>query len=86
MKQPASITANYYAHLDPEGELSPQAEIALVLAEPQYRVDAGGEMIRESVTETIRFAASPALLRQVAEKLQGFAEQLESDFAKSQKS
>ena len=83
MKEPASLAANYYAYIDRAGKLHPQAEVALVLAEPQYRVDLGGDMIRERKTETTRFAASPDGLRQMAKRLEEFAEDLETDFEKA---
>jgi hypothetical protein len=41
-------------------------EVIFTVFEPQYRIDAGGELIRSRVPETMRLTTTPARLRQVA--------------------
>lgn len=79
MKKIATLTRNHLAIID-NGKLKPSSELILVLAEPQYRVDMGGGIIRERSTETVRFAACPQAMREIADHLNRYADELEEEF------
>lgn len=83
MKEITCIASNSLA-LFADGKLEPSAEIALVLSEVEYRVAVDGQVIRERAAQTVRFAASPAGLRKLAEKLSQAADDTERDFEKGQ--
>jgi len=78
MKEIVTTTANFLAVIA-GGKLRPEIEVGLVLSEPTYRPDHGGEMIRERKFETVRFSASPHILRRMAEGLIEFADDAEKE-------
>ena len=78
MKEIVTTSANFYA-VRVGKKLAPEIEIGLVLSEPHYRPDHGGEMIKERRCETVRFAASPDTLRRMAEGLVKFANEADEE-------
>ena len=48
---------------DDEGNLNASAEIALLVTEPVYEIDAGGQLIRRRAMESIRFAVTDRSLK-----------------------
>lgn len=47
----------------------PLIELVLIVSEPSYMVDAGGDSIRHRVVETLRLCATPSGMRQLAKFL-----------------
>jgi hypothetical protein len=63
----------------PEHKLVTLAEVVLIRSEPTYRVDDGGGMIRQRVLDEIRFATTAGGLRELAERMTGWATEMELD-------
>ena len=82
MKEITSYASNYLA-LYNDGKLEPQAEIALVLCEPTYRLTSDGQLARERAVETVRFSASPETLRKLAERFTKTADEAEAELTKA---
>jgi hypothetical protein len=78
VKEIVTTSANFYA-VRVGKKLAPEIEIGLVLSEPHYRPDHGGEMIKERRCETVRFAATPDTLRRMAEGLIKFANEADEE-------
>lgn len=74
MPELSSISSNLLAIYDENGHLIPQAEVILIMTEPTYSIDAGG-VVKQREVLTARFAASPAILRQVAKNLLRIADE-----------
>ena len=70
---------------DPHTEAAavrPMVEAILVVSEPVFGFDAGGELGRKRETQTIRFSASPEVLRKLAKNYLEWADEAE-EFAKA---
>lgn len=78
MKEITSYASNTLAILD-DGKLKPQAEIALVLCEPNYRITSDGQLARERTVETVRFSASPDTLRKLSARFAKTADEIEAE-------
>lgn len=57
----------------------PNAEIVLILSEPQYRVDGTGQFIRERITETFRFNTNREGVLKLSEYLADLASEMETE-------
>lgn len=62
-----------------DGKLEASAEIVVVFSEPHYRLQTGGEVLKEHHTGANRYAMSPKRMRQFAAGLLGAAETLERE-------
>lgn len=82
MKEITSYASNTLALVN-DGKLEPQAEIALVFCEPNYRLTSDGQLARERAVETVRFSASPATLRKLAERFTKTADEIEAEVARA---
>jgi hypothetical protein len=73
--------ANFYlvpAGSVPEGRpFRPMVEVALIVSEPQYTVDAAGQSVRHRTMDTMRFHTSPEGLRDLAKYLGKWADDAE---------
>ena len=68
MQEALAVNANYFALFsEKDGRLLPQVECVLILSEPEYSMDAAGDLIRHRSTSQCRFSASPGMLRKMAE-------------------
>ena len=68
---------NFSLAIDTEhGTVTPMAEVVLIVAEPAFHVDAGGQLVKERQTQTLRFAVSVAGLRRVAKEMEHWAKDL----------
>lgn len=83
MKEPIQIVANTLAAIN-DGIITPSIEIGIVLSEPGHRY-VEGQCIRERQLETVRFVASPAVLRTLAQKMNEYADLAESDLDSAQR-
>ena len=83
MKEIVTTSANYVAVIIGNGTLRAECEIGLVLSEPTYRPDHGGEIIKERKCETIRFSASPEILRKLSESFRQFADESEQSVSEA---
>ncbi len=79
MKEITSYASNTLALLSADGKLEPQAEIALVLCEPTYRLTSDGQLARERAVETVRFSAAPEVLRKLAARFTKTADETEAE-------
>ena len=68
-----------------DGVIKPQVEIGLILGEPNYRM-VEGQVVRDRQLETVRFCASPASLRKLAEQMVRMADAAETDLIDAKKS
>lgn len=66
MKELLSAASNVFFREGDDGEMKRHHEIVLVLSEPTFKVDAAGQIVRERMTETMRFVASDAALLALA--------------------
>lgn len=83
MKTIVPTTSNICAAVV-DGKMIPQIEVGLVLSETGYRPDHGsGSVNRYQRWETVRFAADPETLRQVAAGLIEYANDGEAAFHKA---
>lgn len=78
MKEIVTTSANFYA-IQVGKKLEAQVEVGIVLSEPTYRPDHGGEIIKERRCETVRFCASTDVLRKMAEGLIRFADEADEE-------
>ena len=77
MKEVTGIARNISYLKSKDGTYAPLVEVVFVVSEPVFRVDAAGQMVRERVTEGLRFATSPAGLRNLAESFKRYADEAE---------
>jgi hypothetical protein len=68
MKEITSVAFNFFAQLHKEGPPTPDVEVALILSEVVYGLNSAGEVVRDRRPETVRFVASPAILRRLAKQ------------------
>jgi hypothetical protein len=67
MKEISATSRNLsLVYQDGPAMFTPMVEAILVLSEPQYSVDLGGQLVRTRQVETVRFATSPEGLRDLA--------------------
>ena len=85
MKELLTVTANICASFNDDKTLVPQVEIAIVMSEPTYRVDAVGEVIRQREISQCRFVASPATLLKLSKLFSEFASEAEQVCKESKK-
>jgi len=64
MKELMGTARNIFAVIQ-DGKAIPTIEVIFMVVEPQFHIDAGGELIRSRVPETLRFTTTPAGLRKV---------------------
>ena len=80
MKELLSTAANYLEHVNHEdGKRTPMVEVAVTTCEPIYRLNPiANQLERRIDSYTIRFTASPDQLRNMAKRLESFAENSET--------
>ncbi len=83
MKEITSVAFNFLAQLHKEGPPTPDVEVALILSEISYDIGSMGQLVKARRPETVRFAASPKTLRDVAKILTEAAEECEHLMATS---
>lgn len=83
MKEITSTAFNFIAQLHEDRPPTPDVEVALVLSEPTYELNSAAEIVRNRMTETIRFTAPPAILRKLAKQLTDAAQDCEDYLKKS---
>lgn len=80
MKEILTIAANHYAVRNEETkEMVHHVEVVLVLSEPSYSLDPSGSLLRKRAVSQARFAASPKVLRLLAESLEKLANESEEN-------
>jgi hypothetical protein len=78
MKEPCSISANFFAAFSEAKTAIPQIEVCLVVSEPAYSIDLTGDVFRRRDVSQFRFVASPETLRKLCKSLEEFAREAES--------
>ena len=81
MKQLTTVSENVFYMRDGEdaSKVKEMHEIILALSEPQFRIDLGGQVVRETAVETVRFAISTENLDQFVKQLMSFLGDAEKD-------
>lgn len=82
MKEVICTARNLMVVPDEEHTVRPMIEAIVVVSEPQFRFDRGGQLANERETETIRFSASPEALRKMAKSFNEWADEADG-FAES---
>ena len=78
MKELLTMASNVFAAVSEEGKLIPRGEVVLVLSEPVYQVEPGGEVLRRRELSQVRFVSGPGALRKLADSLNLLANQAET--------
>lgn len=81
MKQLITVNENVFYMRDHEDDskVKTMHEIILALLEPQFRVDLGGQVVRETAIDTVRFVIEGSNLREFVTQLLSFLDDAEKD-------
>ena len=74
MKELATINANIFGVLCDDNTVLPMVEIALIMTEPVYELDAERKFVKRREMTTFRFTASPDAIHVAASELKKLAE------------
>ena len=77
MKELMATARNLSLTVDAD-DLREVIEIALTVSEPAFEADAGGEVVRRRVAETIRFSTNVDGLRLLASRCEEWAKEAEA--------
>ena len=78
MKELIGTARNLMLAASDDGEPRAMIEVILILTEPNFRVDAVGQMIRERSVETARFSTTAKGLRAVAKDYLAWADEADA--------
>jgi len=85
MKELSTIAANFITQIpcEPGEKFTAQVEVILAISEAVYEIGESGKFAQERRVDTVRFIASGATLRKVAEKLNGYADEADANLGKA---
>lgn len=78
MKEVICTARNLMIVPDEDLTMRPMVEAIVVVSEPQFRFDRGGQLANERHTETIRFSTTPEALRKMAQSFSDWADEAEA--------
>lgn len=78
MKEVICTARNLFIVPDEDATVRPMVEAIVVVSEPVFRFDRGGQLANERETETIRFHTSPEALRKMAVSFAEWADEAEA--------
>lgn len=82
MKELMATARNISLSEDGDRGLDASVELVLTVSEPSFKADAGGEVVKHRVAETIRFSTNVAGLRHLAKNCEEWADSAEALLAR----
>ena len=84
MKELIGTNCNISLVVQEDGKLLPMVEAIMIVTEPQWGIDGGGELCRTRMPGTVRFSATPQALRALGKGCMKWADEADGALGKAE--